>query len=66
MIAVSVKGWSGPRSRVLALVILFAVSSFIAAGLEAARAFSSAKAGPVIGRFLLALAGLAAEVVTLA
>ena len=50
----------------LALVKLFAVSSFIAAGLEAARVFSSAKEGPITGRFLLALAGLAAEVVTLA
>jgi hypothetical protein len=45
---------------------LFAVYAFIAAGLEAARAFSSAKAGPVIGHFLLALVGLAAGVVALA
>ena len=35
-----------PRVTVLALVILFAVYAFIAAGLQAARAFSSAKAGP--------------------
>ena len=45
----------------LALVILFAMYAFIAVGLEAARAFSSAKAGPVIGHLLLAMVDLAAE-----
>ncbi len=39
---------------------------FIAAGLEAVRAFSSAKAGPVIGHLLLGLADLAAGVIALA
>jgi hypothetical protein len=48
------------------LVVLFAVYAFIAAGLEAARAFSSAKAGPVIVHLLLALVDLAAGVVALA
>ena len=38
-----------PSVTVLALVILFAVYTFIAAGLQAARAFSSRKAGPVSG-----------------
>ena len=36
-----------PSVTVLALVIVFAVYAFIAAGLQAARAFSSRKAGPV-------------------
>jgi hypothetical protein len=45
---------------------LFAVYAFIAAGLQAARAFSSAKPGPVIGHLLLALVDLAAGVVVLA
>ena len=40
--------------------------AFIAAGLQAARAFSSAKAGPVAGHLLLALADLAAGVIALA
>jgi hypothetical protein len=45
---------------VLALVILFAMYAFIAAGLKAVRAFGSDKAGPVIGHLLLALVDLAA------
>jgi uncharacterized membrane protein HdeD (DUF308 family) len=55
-----------PGVTVLALVIVFAVYAFIAAGLQAARAFSSAKAGPVTGHLLLGLADLAAGVVALA
>ena len=46
-----------------ALLVLFAVYGFIAAGLKTARAFSSAKTGPVIVHLLLALVDLAAEVV---
>ena len=38
-----------PNVTILALVILFAVYAFIDAGIEAMRAFSSGKAGPVIG-----------------
>jgi uncharacterized membrane protein HdeD (DUF308 family) len=38
-----------PGVTVLALVILFAVYAFMAAGLQAARAFSSRNAGPVLG-----------------
>jgi len=41
---------------VLALVILFAVYAFTAAGLQAVRAFSSATAGPVLGHLLLGTA----------
>ena len=55
-----------PSVTVLALVILFAVYAFIAAGLQAARAFSSRTAGPVIGHLLLGLADLAAGIIALA
>ena len=55
-----------PSVTVLALVILFAVYAFMAAGLQAARAFSSGKAGPVFGHLLLGLVDLAAGVVALA
>ena len=48
------------------LVVLFEVYAFIAAGLEAARAFTSVKTGPVIVHLLLALVDLAAGVVALA
>jgi uncharacterized membrane protein HdeD (DUF308 family) len=55
-----------PQVTILALVILFAVYAFIAAGLQAMRAFSSRTAGPVVGRLLLALIDLAAGVIALA
>ena len=51
-----------PGVTILALVILFAVYAFIAAGMQAARAFSSRDAGPVFGHLLLALIDLAAGV----
>jgi uncharacterized membrane protein HdeD (DUF308 family) len=54
-----------PGVTVLALVILFAVYAFIAAGMQAARAFSSRDAGPVFGHLLLGLVDLAAGVVAL-
>jgi uncharacterized membrane protein HdeD (DUF308 family) len=54
-----------PGVTILALVILFAVYAFIAAGMQAARAFSSRDAGPVFGHLLLALIDLAAGVVAL-
>ena len=54
------------RVTVLALVILFAVYAFIAAGLQSVRAFSSPKAGPVLGHLLLGLVDLAAGVIALA
>ena len=65
-LAVGIIALAWPHVTVLALVIVFAVYSFIAAGLQAARAFSSAKAGPVAGHLLLALADLAAGVIALA
>src|ERR1700759_2877714 len=44
-----------PSVTVLALVILFAVYAFMAAGLQAMRAVSSPGAGPVFGHLLLGL-----------
>ena len=54
-----------PGVSVLALVILFAVLAFMAAGLQAIRAFSSDRVGPVFGHLLLGLVDLAAGVVAL-
>ena len=64
IIAIIALAW--PSVTVLALVILFASYAFIAAGLQAARAFSSRTAGPVIGHLLLGLVDLAAGVIALA
>ena len=55
-----------PSVTVLALVILFAVYAFVASGMEAARAFSSRNAGPVVGHLLLGLVDLAVGVTALA
>jgi uncharacterized membrane protein HdeD (DUF308 family) len=65
-LAVGVIALAWPAVTVYALVILFAVYAFLAAGLQAARAFSSAKAEPVFGHLLLGLADLAAGVIALA
>ncbi len=54
-----------PGVTILALVILFAIYAFMAAGLQAARAFTSGTAGPVVGHLLLGLIDLAAGVVAL-
>ena len=54
-----------PGVTILALVILFAVYAFIDAGLQAMRAFSRHRAGPVIGHLLLALVDVAAGVIAL-
>ena len=64
-IAVGITALAWPQVTVLALVILFAVYAFIAAGLETTRAFSSPDAGPVFGHLLLGLVNLAAGVVAL-
>jgi uncharacterized membrane protein HdeD (DUF308 family) len=55
-----------PGVTVLALVILFAIYAFAAAGLQGMRAFSSRNAGPVLGHLLLGLIDLAAGVTALA
>jgi uncharacterized membrane protein HdeD (DUF308 family) len=65
-LAVGIIALAWPAVTVLALVILFAVYAFIAAGLEAVRAFGSVRAGPVIGHLLLGLVDLAAGVIALA
>jgi uncharacterized membrane protein HdeD (DUF308 family) len=65
-VAVGIMALAWPQVTVLALVILFAVYAFIAAGLEAMRAFSSPTAGPVLGHLLLGLTNVAAGVVALA
>src|ERR1700756_518968 len=64
-VGVGIMALAWPQVTVLALVILFAVYAFIAAGLEAMRAFSSPGAGPVFGHLLLGLVDLAAGVVAL-
>ena len=65
-LAVGIIALAWPQVTVLALVILFAVYAFIAAGLQAMQAFSSRKAGPVIGHLLLGLVDIAAGVIALA
>jgi uncharacterized membrane protein HdeD (DUF308 family) len=65
-IAVGIIALAWPGVTVYALVILFAVYAFIAAGLQAMRAFSSRRAGPVFGHLLLGLVDLAAGVIALA
>jgi uncharacterized membrane protein HdeD (DUF308 family) len=64
-IIVGIIALAWPQVTILALVILFAIYAFIAAGLQAARAFSSRTAGPVIGHLLLALVDVAAGVIAL-
>jgi len=65
-LSVGVMALAWPGVTVLALVILFAVYAFMAAGLEALRAFSSPTAGPVIGHLLLGLVDIGAGAVALA
>ena len=55
-----------PGVTVFALLLVFAVYAFMAAGLQALRSFSSRTAGPVIGHLLLGLVDLAAGVIALA
>lgn len=65
---VGVLALSWPRITIFALVILFlfAVFAFLAATVEAMRAFSAARAGRVLGHLLLGLVCVAAGVVALA
>jgi uncharacterized membrane protein HdeD (DUF308 family) len=64
-IIVGIIALAWPGVTILALVILFAIYAFLAAGLQAMRAFSSRTAGPVIGHLLLALGDVAAGVIAL-
>jgi uncharacterized membrane protein HdeD (DUF308 family) len=65
-IAIGVVSVAWPDVTVGAFVILFAVYAFIAAGMDAVRAFSSSRAGPVLGYLLLAALSLVAGIVALA
>ncbi len=65
-VAVGIVALAWPGITILALVILFAIYAFIAAGMEAVRAFSSERAGPVMGHLLLGLVDVGAGVVALA
>jgi uncharacterized membrane protein HdeD (DUF308 family) len=64
-LAVGIMALAWPQVTVFALVIVFAVYAFMAAGLQAMRAFSSRTAGPVAGHLLLGLVDLAAGVIAL-
>jgi uncharacterized membrane protein HdeD (DUF308 family) len=55
-----------PGVTILALVILFAVYAFMDAGLQAARAFSSRSAGPVLGHLLLGVIDVVAALFAVA
>jgi uncharacterized membrane protein HdeD (DUF308 family) len=55
-----------PGVTIGAVVIIFAVAAFVYAGMQAVAAFSSDRAGPVVGHLLLALLDVAAGVVALA
>jgi uncharacterized membrane protein HdeD (DUF308 family) len=65
-VAIGIVALSWPGITVLALVILFAIYAFIAAGMEAVKAFSSERAGPVMGHLLLGLVDVGAGVIALA
>lgn len=64
-VAIGIVSVVWPHITVGAFVILFAIYAFVAAGSDAARAFSSDRAGPVAGYLLLALLSLAAGVIAL-
>ena len=55
-----------PGVTVLTLVVLFAVTAFVAAGVQAVLAFNSTAGGRVVAHLLLGLADLAAGVIALA
>jgi len=65
-VAVGIVALAWPGVTVVALVMVFAVYAFIAAGIEAVRAFSSERAGPVMGHLLVGLVDVGAGVVALA
>ena len=65
-VALGIMALAWPGVTVLTLVILFAVSAFIAAGVQAMFAFNSTAAGRVVAHLLLGLADLAAGVIALA
>ena len=64
-IVVGVVSVAWPDITVGAIVILFAIFAFIAGVTDAMRAFSSDRAGPVVGYLLLAVLSIAGGVVAL-
>jgi uncharacterized membrane protein HdeD (DUF308 family) len=64
-IAIGIVSVVWPGITVGAFVILFAIYAFLAAGSDAARAFSSDRAGPVAGYLFLALLSFAAGLIAL-
>jgi uncharacterized membrane protein HdeD (DUF308 family) len=64
-IAVGIVSVAWPGITVGAFVVLFAIYAFIAAGMDALRAFSSDRPGPVAGYLLLSVLSLGAGVVAL-
>jgi uncharacterized membrane protein HdeD (DUF308 family) len=65
-LAVGVVALAWPGVTVLALVFMFAVYAFIAAGVQASIAFNRRTAKPVIGHLLLGLVDVGAGVLALA
>ena len=65
-IAVGIIAVAWPNITIGAFVILFAVYAFLAAFMEAARAFRSERAGPVVGRLALAVVDIAAAAAAIA
>jgi uncharacterized membrane protein HdeD (DUF308 family) len=65
-IAIGIIAIAWPNVTVGAVVFIFAIAAFIDAGIQATRAFSSDRAGPVAGHLLLALIDVAAGVVAIA
>jgi uncharacterized membrane protein HdeD (DUF308 family) len=65
-LAVGVIAVTWPDITVTAFVFLFAYAAFLAALMEAARAFRSEAAGPVLGRLLLAAVDIGAGIAALA
>jgi uncharacterized membrane protein HdeD (DUF308 family) len=64
-IAIGIVSVVWPGITIGAFVIIFAIYAFLAAGSDAARAFSSNRAGPVAGYLVLALLSLAAGLIAL-
>ena len=65
-LGIGVVALAWPGVTVFALVVVFAVYAFIAAGLQAMQAFSSRSAGPVFRHLLLGLIDIGAGVLALA
>jgi uncharacterized membrane protein HdeD (DUF308 family) len=64
-VAIGIVSVAWPHITVGAFIILFAIYAFVAAGSDAARTFSSDRAGPVTGYLFLALLSFAAGVIAL-